>query len=269
VITAPWLHEFRGTRLERLTCANATCVLATCNVIVNELAGHGVSRSPTFITGNPVPRERVEFGRNCSKQEARAHLGLDAAQTVIAYTGKLYLGMKELDHLLSAAARLPDCLFLLTGGQPPVIEELRRQLTESGTANVHLSGMLAEPEETRFYQQAADVLVTYYSTEDLPFARHHIPSKLAEYMTTGNPIVAADFPAVRDLLNPQNAILAKPDDADALVEALSLAIGHPDRAAALGSRAQQDVATHTSESVGAELGRFLAALSEHGRPGAA
>jgi glycosyltransferase involved in cell wall biosynthesis len=124
--------------------------------------------------------------------------------------------------------------------------------------NVHLTGMLADPEEARFYQQAADVLVTYYSVEDLPFARHHVPSKLAEYMTTGNAIVAADFPAVRDRLNPQNAFLVEPDDETALVETLAAAVRDRKRAAELGSRAQSDVATHTTESVGEELSRFLA-----------
>ena len=106
------------------------------------------------------------------------------------------------------------------------------------------------------------MLVTYYSVEDHPYARHHIPSKLAEYMTTGNLIVAADYPAVRDLLNRGNSILVKPDDVTALTDALRLAIRSRDHAAALGERAQRDIAGRSSEAVGAELGRFLASVSQ-------
>jgi glycosyltransferase involved in cell wall biosynthesis len=262
LVTAPWLHEFRSSRLERFTCGNASCVLATNSVIVTELSRSGVSNRRTFITGNAVPRERIEFGLRCSKEDARRRLGLDERTPVIAYTGKLYLGMRELGYLLAAAERLPECLFLFTGGQPPVVSSLNEELRARGVENVRLAGMLSEPEQTRFYQQAADVLVTYYSVEDLPYARHYIPSKLAEYMTTGNPIVAADYPAVRDLLNTGNSILVKPDDVTALTDALQLAVRSRDRAAALGERAQRDIAGRSSETVGSELGRFLASVSQ-------
>jgi glycosyltransferase involved in cell wall biosynthesis len=163
---------------------------------------------------------------------------------------------------MEAAVRLPDARFVLTGGQPPVIERLETQLRESGITNVQLAGMLPRPEETRYYQQAADVLVTYYSLEDLPFAGHHIPSKLAEYMATGNLIVAADYPAVRDLLNPGNSILVKPNNPTAFTDALQSALQDRERAAALGERAQRDIASRSSEAIGAELAGFLASVSQ-------
>jgi glycosyltransferase involved in cell wall biosynthesis len=261
LLTAPWLHEFRGSRLERFASRNAACILATNSAILGDLASHGVSTRHTFITGNAVPRERIEFGLRCSKEDARRGLDLDEQIPVIAYTGKLYVGMKELEYLLAAAERLPECLFLFTGGQPPVVKNLDQQLRERGLENVRLAGMLSEPEQVRFYQRAADVLVTYYSVEDHPYARHYIPSKLAEYMSTGNLIVAADYPAVRDLLHPENSILVKPDDVTALVEALRLATGDRELAARLGKRAQQDIATRSSEAIGAELGDFLNLVS--------
>jgi glycosyltransferase involved in cell wall biosynthesis len=257
MVIAPWLHEFRGMRRERIVCANSTCILATNSGITRDLASQGLSNSRTFITGNPVPHERLEFGRTYSKAEARRRLGLNLRRPVIAYTGKLFLGMKELDYLLEAAYRMPECLFLIIGGQPPVIEALTEQLRERGAANVRLEGIREKPEETRFYQQAADVLVTYHSIEDHPYADHNLPNKLAEYMTTGNPIVAADSPAVRDILNAANAILVKRDDLDAFTDALTFAIRCPNETAALGARAQSDAAALTTESVGAELGRFL------------
>lgn len=256
-MTAPWLHEFRDTRIERLVCANSSCVLATNETILRDLSNRGVSNRHTFVTGNPVPRERVEFGRAHSKAEARERLGLDLDRPVIAYTGKLFTGMSELGYLLDAAVRMPEALFLLTGGQPPVIERLRAELREAGITNVRLAGILPNPEETRYYQQAADVLVTYYSTDDLPYAYHHLPSKLAEYMATGNTIVAADYPGVRDLLHPGNALLVPPHNAASLIQALQLAISSSDEVAALGRVAQRDIAGLTSESVAARLGSFL------------
>ena len=262
VLTTPWLHEFQGTRLERFVCANADCILATNTTILGDLADAGIPTPLTFVTGNPVPRARLEFGKTCSREEARRHLGLDRDRPVVAYTGKLYLGMRELEYLLEAASRMPDCLFLFTGGQPEVIARLREQLRDRGIENVQLAGMLPDPEETRYYQQAASVLVTYYSLDDLPYASRHVPSKLAEYMTTGNPIVAADFPAVRDLLRSDNSWLVPPHDVRALTEALRSAIDDPDRSARLAARARDDIGPKTSEAVGAALGTFLAEASE-------
>jgi glycosyltransferase involved in cell wall biosynthesis len=265
VVTAPWLHEFRGKRAELLVCSSSTCILATNSAILNELASRGISNPPTFVTGNPVPRERVEFGRACSRADARRRLGLDLHRPVIAYTGKLYLAQRELYYLLAAAARLPEYLFLFTGGKPVVVRTLVDQLRHRGLDNVRLAGKLSKPEETRFYQQAADVLVTYYSIEDHPYAHHNLPNKLAEYMTTGNLIVAADFPAVRDILNPGNALLVKPDDVNALTDGLVCAVRRKDESAALAARAQRDIATRTTESVGADLSRFLAQASSTSR----
>jgi glycosyltransferase involved in cell wall biosynthesis len=256
-VTAPWMHEFRDTRLERLVCAGAACVLATNEQILRDMAASGIRAPRTFVTGNPVPRERIEFGRQHSKAEARNRLGLDTERPVVAYTGKLYTGMRELGYLVEAAGRLPEALFVLTGGQPAVVDRLEADLMKAGVTNVQLAGMLPNPEEVRYYQQAADVLVTYYSRDDLPFAAHYIPSKLAEYMTTGNAIVAADYPAVRDLLGSGNAVLVKPDDPTALTEALRSATGDRTLAARLGRQAQVDIASRSSETIAAGLVSFL------------
>jgi glycosyltransferase involved in cell wall biosynthesis len=262
VVTAPWLHGFRGKRIERFVCAHSSCVLVTNQAILSDIEATGASKRPTYVTGNPVPEELVQFGRSNSRADARRLLGLDVARPVVAYTGKLFAGMKELDYLLTAAAHLPECLFVFTGGQPAAIAALEERLSREGVPNVWLTGMLPDPQETRFYQKAADVLVSYYSTEDHPYAYQQLPAKVAEYMASGNAIVAANFPAVHELLNPGNSWLVEPHDADALLRALRLAVEQTEEAAVRGGRAQRDIAGRTSESVAAELVTILSPLLE-------
>lgn len=258
LVAVPWLHEFRDRALERWVCRRAPCVLATNSAILRSLESRGVESASTFVTGNPVPRKRVEFGRTCSRQEARARVALDGSRPIVAYTGKLYIGMRELEYLLEAARRLPEHLFVLTGGQPPVITRLKEELAAGGVRNVRLTGLLDRPEDVRFYQQAADVLVSYYSVADHPYAHHNLPNKLAEYMTTGNTIVAADFPAVRDLLGDRNSVLVPPDDPNRLVEGLVAAISEGESGSDRPIRAREEIAIQTSEAVGDRLGQFLA-----------
>jgi glycosyltransferase involved in cell wall biosynthesis len=117
--------------------------------------------------------------------------------------------------------------------------------------------MLRDPQETRFFQKAADALVSYYATEDHPYAYQQLPAKVAEYMASGNAIVAADYPAVRELLNPENSWLVEPQNTGALIDALRQAVANDGEAASRGARAQRDIAGRTSEAVAVELGRFL------------
>jgi len=125
---------------------------------------------------------------------------------------------------------------------------------------VQLTGMLKDPNEARFHQKSADVLVSYYSTEDHPFAYQQLPAKVAEYMASGNAIVAADFPAVRELLNSGNSFLVKPHDPDALVDTLREAVENSADAETRGENAQRDVAGRTSEAVASELAEFFSRL---------
>ena len=264
LLAVPWLHEFRDRALERWVCRQATSVLATNSAILQSLESRGVELASTFVTGNPVPRRRVEFGRTYSKQDARARVGLDGSRPIVAYTGKLYIGMRELEYLLEAARRLPEHLFVLTGGQPPVITQLKHELAAGDVRNVHLTGLLERPEDVRYYQQAADVLVSYYSAADHPYAHHNLPNKLAEYMATGNPIVAADFPAVRDLLDDRNSLLVPPDDSGRLVQGLVIAISESGSERPI--RAQEEIAIQTSEAVGDRLGQFLSSRGTRRTP---
>jgi glycosyltransferase involved in cell wall biosynthesis/SAM-dependent methyltransferase len=240
----PWLHEYRDRPAERCVCRGADRVLTTNSAILDELERRGLPPERAFVTGNPVPAERVKFGRTCPKEDARNMLGLSADRPIVAYTGKLVLGMRELDYLLDAARRLPSHEFVFTGGQPEVVRELRRQ----APANARFDGLAARPDEVRYHQQAADVLVSYYAT-DHAYAEQNLPNKIAEYMTTGNPIVAADFPAVRDYLNPANSVLVEPDNPSALVAGIERATRRPE----LGARARASAESLTYQSVAERL----------------
>jgi glycosyltransferase involved in cell wall biosynthesis len=260
VVTAPWLHGFQGNRIERLVCARSSCVLATNQALLRDVHAAGAANATMLVTGNPVPQELVDFGRSHSKADARRRLGLDAERPTVAYTGKLFGEMKELDYLLTAAASLPEYHFVLTGGQPPVIAWLQKRLSTDGPSNVQLTGMLRDPQETRFYQKAADVLVSYYSTEDHPYAYQQLPAKVAEYMASGNAIVAADYPAVHELLNAGNSWLVGPHNVSALTNALKEAVEDTAKSAARGTQAQRDIAGRTSEALAEQLGTLLATL---------
>ena len=119
--------------------------------------------------------------------------------------------------------------------------------------------MLRDPQETRFYQKAADVLVSYYSTDDHPYAYQQLPAKVAEYMASGNAIVAADYPAVHELLNAGNSWLVEAAQRGALTNALKRQLKTlPNRRPAVRKRSALQAAR--GEALAEQLGTLLATL---------
>jgi glycosyltransferase involved in cell wall biosynthesis len=201
--------------------------------------------------------ERVAFASNTTRSAARRALGLHSEEPLVVYTGKIYPGMAELSYLLEAAAHLSECQFILTGGQPAAIRAIQTDLERRRLVNVTLAGFLEKAEATRYYQQAATVLVSYYSVRDHSHAHHNLPNKLAEYMSTGNPAVVADFRAVRDIATPDTALLVEPDKPAALIDAISRVVSQPAAFYERAQRARALMRERTFERVAAELVHFL------------
>jgi glycosyltransferase involved in cell wall biosynthesis len=201
--------------------------------------------------------ERMAFALQTTRVSSRKTLGIKTAAPLVVYTGKIYPGMAELSYLLEAAARLRECHFVLTGGQPAAIQAIQVDLGKRDISNVTLTGFLERPEAIRYYQQAADVLVSYYSARDHPYAHHNLPNKLAEYMSTGNPTVVADFGAVRDIARPATAVLVEPDKPAALADAIARVVSQPAAFRERAQRARALMRQRTYERVAAELVDFL------------
>ncbi|MBX4192191.1 glycosyltransferase [Candidatus Parcubacteria bacterium] len=51
-----------------------------------------------------------------------------------------------------------------------------------------------------------------------------------EYMASGNPIVASDLPALREILSDETAVLVKPNDSQSLADGIKQALSDNSRA---------------------------------------
>ena len=99
--------------------------------------------------------------------------------------------------------------------------------------------------EIPLYLKAADLLVLPNTGKEAVSRWYTSPVKLFEYMASGRPIVAADLPSIRDVLNETNAVLVPPDDPEALAKAimdLCINVDHADR---IARQARNDVEQHT------------------------
>jgi glycosyltransferase involved in cell wall biosynthesis len=212
--------------------------------LIEDYAAAGARRELLHWAPDGVDLQRFEPA--VDPAEARFRLGLPPTARIVCHAGHLYPG-RGIEETVEALRSLPDVLLLLVGGEPADIERIRAFAAGRGMGDrVRLDGIVPNG-KIPLYLRAADVLVMPY-TSSTATVRAMSPLKMFEYMAAGRPIVATDFPAVREILRDgENALLAAPDRADALARGLTRALEDRSFAESLARRAAQDVKRFTWE----------------------
>ena len=158
-----------------------------------------------------------------SKKEVRSMLGLPAEASIVCHAGQLYPG-RGIEETIEAVSGIPGALLLLVGGQPEDIARLEGWARVRGFEKcIRFEGQVPN-HQVPLYLWAADVLVMPYTSRTAT-VRFMSPLKMFEYMAAGRPIVATDFPVVREVLEPgRSAILVPPDEVVALRNGIQLAL---------------------------------------------
>ncbi|MBY0472785.1 glycosyltransferase family 4 protein [Patescibacteria group bacterium] len=172
------------------------------------------------ILAVPNAIDIVAFAHPETKEEARGRLNLPQDKTIALYIGRLD-GWKGTDTLLEASKLLPDILVALIGGEPQQVEKLKTQYP-----NVTFLGYRPYTELSD-NQAAADVLVVPNTAKDKVSVRFTSPLKLIAHMASHRPIVAADLPSIRELVDDTSAVLVEPDNAEALAAGIQKALISP------------------------------------------
>jgi glycosyltransferase involved in cell wall biosynthesis len=164
----------------------------------------------------------------------------------IAYAGNLY-PWKGVDILLRALRHLPRVHATIVGGHP--MEGDRQRLETLATsleveARVTFTGPVPR-DAVPGVLASSDLLVIPHAATHIS-ERYASPLKLFEYMAAGRPIVASDFPAIREVLQDGvNAVLVEPGDDRALACGIERVLQDPELAERI-ARTAFDHAEHYS-----------------------
>jgi len=240
-------------------------------VLASELAAaKGLAAEAILPTHQGV--DMAAYNQNgSSKKQARARIELPMPPDtmVVTYTGKLYSGYQEIEHLLAAARLLEgeNIMFCLVGGRADHVADFRARAAREGRANVVFTGFVP-PRAVPDYQLAADALVLYYPA-GLELNPYRSPGKLFEYMAAGRPILAVDLPVLREVLgDPPVARMVPPDSPRDLASAILEVLQDPAGSERMAEAALLRVASFTWEQRARQILRFAgqrgAALSEVG-----
>ncbi|MBW0101555.1 glycosyltransferase family 4 protein [Pseudonocardia sp. KRD291] len=160
---------------------------------------------------------------------------------VVVYAGGLTRarGVEQMVDALPHAELPPDWRLLLVGPHSPddLIDRLR---IRSGWDRVDHRGSVSAAEARRLIGTARIGLALLQ-----PIGQYVdvLPTKLFEYMAVGVPVVAADYPQCRDVVQSAGCgFVVDPTDPRAIGEAVAELARHPERAQEMGERGRAEVA---------------------------
>ena len=237
------LHRVPGGGLRRRWLREAAegvrGVVAISGGVREDLVALGVDGGKITVEHDAF--EPGRFADRPSRAAARAELGLDPERPLVVYTGGL-LEWKGVDLLVEVARRLPAAAFLVAGGLDADVAALRHQA--EGLANFRVDGFQA-PERVALYLAAADVGVVPNRSQPPISARYTSPLKVFEAMAVGLPLVVSDLFSLRDVLEEDEAVFVRPDDAADLARGLAELLGDADRRNHLAGALRARAAEHT------------------------
>lgn len=262
------LHTLRrmGQRTFLAQCRRCVAVICLTQRMRDVLISWGLDAEHVLVEGDAVDPTR--FRALPQMEEAKARWLLPHGRPIIGYVGSLVTG----DALEKGVRELIDALVLLraqgrvvfgwiVGGpntwREKYIHEARKHgLTED---DVRLEGIIpfaAAPDALC----SCDVLVYPAPASCHPyFIRDTSPLKLFEYMAAGRPIVCADLPPLRDVVDESIVRFCVPGDSQSLADALTWVLGHPEEARQMAERAKERVKQYSWE---ARMRRILAMVSK-------
>lgn len=225
-------------------------------VSITRQAGKAVSMVVTTKAGRAsyarigVPEERIRvlpngvnvdrFSGDETQDSLRNELGLPLNVPLVAFSGSLHEGRGG-EEMLDCAALLPDVQVLIVGGTPDDVARYRGLVEQRSLDNVRLIGHVAQSVLPK-YLLAADILLMPYTTR---FSAHSFeytsPMKMFEYLATGRPMVATDFPILHEVLeHGRNALFVPPDSGEALAQGVRHLLNNPELARRIGAAAKAD-----------------------------
>jgi len=201
--------------LERYVLKNSQSIIVICPDLLRKLEEEHVAHKAVLIenfldfdSGGP-PAERIE--------EERAKYD-SSGEKIVLYAGN-FESYQGISLLLDASAQLDEksVVFLLVGGKPDHVKEMKKRAAELDISDrVIFTGQVA-PAEVSLYIAMADVLVSPRT------AGTNTPLKIYSFLKSGKPVVATKLWTHTQVLDEKISVLAEPDP-QSLAEGIRFAL---------------------------------------------
>ncbi len=213
-------------RLERRLAQRTSRLLVVGARVRDELVAAGIGTPERYVVLPPG----VVVPEVTERTQARASLGLDAEEPVVAFIGRL-AGVKRPDRFLAVAeavtATHPRTVFLIAGGGTP--QQVAKLRAGSSAADVRFLGWV---EDVAAVYAAADVVALTSDNEGMPVS-------LIEAGMCGTACVATDVGSVAEVVLDGHTGRVVPVGVEPVARAVRELLDQPARRAAMGEAAER------------------------------
>jgi len=251
------IHKFSGRKkifYKRFKKLNFK-IIAISKGNREELLKTGLKENNIIVAPDGVDLEKFSDLAPDDKSAIRKQLNLPQNKKIIGYVGQLKtMGMEKGIGALIKAFKITnlqnkDLMLAIVGGREEDLGEYE------SSEDILFFGPKPHNLIPR-YLKAFDIL-----TMPFPYNQHYAfymsPLKLFEYMASKRPIVAADLPAIREILNENNAVLVKADSVQSLSEGIKKLLEDENLAKKLSEQAFRDVQNYTWKKRAENIFEFI------------
>ncbi|TSC80419.1 MAG: putative glycosyltransferase [Candidatus Peregrinibacteria bacterium Gr01-1014_25] len=242
-------------------CNRCTLVVCLTSAMRDELAAWGVDARRIVVEPDAVDLAAFTQTPHAPSPELEK-VAIESGTPVIGYAGQLESmglskGIPELLDALELLRRKGAKFHTLIAGPQPKNDALTARLTFA--AHCTYLGFLPHDRIPALLAMCSILVYPAPKSDHSFYVRDTSPLKIFEYMAAGKPIVTADLPPIRDVLDESMASFCKPGDPDDLARAIGDVLRHPDEARARAEKARKAVERYTW---GKRMARILAALPQ-------
>ncbi len=247
------LHTLpRRTRAFANACNKCARVVCLTSVMRDELVSWGVKAEKTMVEGDAVDLSR--FASLPDTDAAKAHWRLPADRPIVGYAGSLVTqnriekGVGELVDALAILHRRSVPVFGWVVGGPLAWKmqyELQAHRRKLGADGIRFEGHVPAS-KIPVALAACDVCVYPAPASQHPFfLRDTSPLKIFEYLAAGKPVVCADLPPLRDIVDESTVAFFRPGDPPSFADAIARVLAHPEEAKKRADKGKKLVQEHS------------------------
>ena len=234
-------------RVERRFVPSAAAVIVANPPVAGELERRYGIGGVVSVPNYPAEADPVEPR---DLRELPAGQGIPPGVPIVLYVGGM-TPERGIEELVDAMVDVPDAhlVFLGGGGLEPLIRA--RVVARGIAARSHVLGMVPSDDVVPFAASArVGILSTMPSNLNNRLA---LPNKLFQYMAAGVPVVASDYPQIREVVEHGGCgILVDPTRAGALAAAIRVYTADADRARRDGANGRRAVSERYHWGIAAE-----------------
>ena len=189
--------------LERYVLRNSQSIIVICLDLLKKLEREKVAHKATLIE-NFLDFDHPAYKEEQIKEERMKYASPE--DKIVLYTGN-FESYQGIPLFLEASALMDEksIVFLLVGGNPSHVEEMKKRASELKIADrVRFTGQVS-PSKVSLYIAMADVLVSPRT------AGTNTPLKIYSFIKSGKPVVATNLWTHSQVLSEKISVLVDPD----------------------------------------------------------